>query len=688
MNRFFRANKVLVNSAFFALITLGAAPLLAQTPQTNAQGEQTWSANFNDADIQEVIRFMAGATGKTIIIDPKVRGPIKIISSKALTSKELYELFLATLDVYGFTAVESGNIVRIVANRDARTLAIPTEKAVSSRDDLYITQVIPLKNNSATKLLSTLRPLVSQHGHIITYEPSNALVITETRANVARINELVKQLDQIGVTQTDVVQLRYANATDVVAMISQLEKPDPNRGLTTSPPIIVADKRINAVVVSGDDMSRKRIRYLIDDLDRPQTRNANVRVIYLKYAKAEEVAKVLNGMLQNMQQGRQAEAGAANTQQPSVQSDEATNAVLITADVDTMQTMLSVVDSLDIRRAQVLVEAIIVEIEDVDGKSLGIEWMFGGTDTGFGGSLEGSNGLIGAAAGPAITLGDKNASTADRDNAFASLATGIAQSGLAGQVYGFSKLGSDYTFVGLLKMLQEKTSSNILSTPHLITTDNNTATFSVGQKVPFKTGSFTAPTTGGGGSFSSPFNTYNREEVGIKLEVTPHVNEGDIVVLDIVQEVSSVSNQTSTDGTITNNREIKTQIFSKDGETVVLGGLIKDDLQTGERRVPVLSKIPVLGNLFKSQTTTKRKTNLLVFIRATIVRDEKMLTGATAEKYHKIREEQMELRRNRSFLLSKDDVPVVPEWEDRFSTYPQTVPTNAPAPQSEIILGE
>lgn len=683
MNRLFRAKKTLLSSALLALVVAGSLPSLALAQAPNAQGEQTWSANFNDADIQEVIRFMAGATGKTIIIDPKVRGPIKIISTKPLNSKELYELFLATLDVYGFTAVESGNIVRIVANRDARNLAIPIETSVGTRDDLYITQVIPLKNNSAAKLLATLRPLVSQHGHIITYEPSNALVITETRANVARINELVKQLDRMGMTNTEVVQLRYANATEVVSMIGQLEKPDPNRGITTAPPVVVADKRINAVVVNADDVSRKRIRYLIEDLDRPQLNNANVRVIYLKYAKAEDVAKVLNGMLQNMQQNKGAEGAGAN--QPSnVQADEATNSVLITADVDTMQTMLSVVDSLDIRRAQVLVEAIIVEIEDSDGRDLGIEWMFGGTEQGFGASLEGSNGLIGSAAGPAITLGDKNASTADRDAAFTSLAQGVAQMGITGQVYGFSKLGRDYTFVGLLRMLQEKSSTNILSTPHLVTTDNNTATFSVGQKVPFKTGSYTAASNGSGGNFGSPFNTYNREEVGIKLEVTPHVNEGDIVVLDILQEVSSISSVNSADGTITNNREIKTQIFSKDGETVVLGGLIKDDVQQVERRIPFISRIPVLGNLFKSQSVDKKKTNLLVFIRASIVRDEQMLTGATAEKYRAIRSEQEQLRRDRSWLLRKSEIPVLPEWESRFDERPPVAPTG----REEIILGE
>jgi general secretion pathway protein D len=677
VNRFQNAKKQLLNGLLLTLLVTTSAQVMAQSQQVNAQGEQTWSANFNDADIQEVIRFMAGATGKTIIIDPKVRGPIKIISSKSLNSKELYELFLAALDVYGFTAVESGNIVRIVANRDARNLAIPIQNSTAERDDLYITQVIPLKNNSAAKLLATLRPLVSQQGHIITYEPSNAIIITETRANVARINELVKQLDRIGVTDTDVVQLRYANASDVVAMISQLEKPDPNRGITTAPPIIVADKRINAVVVSGDDMSRKRIRYLIDDLDRPQMRNANVRVIYLKYAKAEDVAKVLNGMLQNFTQGKTAEAGSPNAQQPSVQADEATNAVLITADVDTMQTMLSVVDSLDIRRAQVLVEAIIVEIEDTDGKELGIEWMFADNNSGFGASTEGSRGLLGNVAGPAITLGDKNASQSDKDSAVTSLASGLGS--ITGQVYGFSKLGKDFTFVGLLKMLQQKSSTNILSTPNILTTDNNTATFSVGQKVPFKTGSYTSTGTGAGSAITSPFTTYTREEVGIKLEVTPHVNEGDIVVLDITQEVSSISSLDSTDGVITNNREIKTQIFSRDGETVVLGGLIKDDLQTSERRVPVLGSIPVVGNLFRSQSTRKNKTNLLVFIRASIVRDDKMLTGATAEKYHMIREEQLEHRRNRSFMLSGDEVPVVPAWENRFQSL-DVPPNQLPAP--------
>jgi general secretion pathway protein D len=672
-----RNNNIISGLLLTALIGLSGnlfAQVEAQSP--NAQGEQTWTVNFNDSDVQEVIKFIAGATGKTIVIDPKVRGPIKVINSRPLNAKELYALFLASLDVYGFTAVESGNIVRIVANRDARNLPIPTENNTTKRDDLYITQVIPLKNTSAAKILAALRPLVPQYGHLTTYEPSNALIITDTRANVARINELVKQLDKIGGTDTDVIPLRYANATDVVAMLTQLEKPDPNRGATTTPPVIVADKRINAIVISGDDMSRQRLKLLIDDLDRPQTRNSNVRVVYLKYAKAPDVAKVLSGMMQSLSQGKGAEGAPANTTQPAVQADEATNSVLITADVDAMDTMLSIIDSLDIRRQQVLVEAIVVEIEEGGNKELGIEWMYRDDQYGFGGSTNGTNSAFGLG-GSALAASDTNASDADRNTALLSLAAGVA--GVPGQVFGIGKLGGRTDFLGLIKMLQTSSKTNILSTPNIMTTDNNTATISVGQQVPFQTGSYTSPGTGAGGaggSFSSPFTTINREDVGLKLEVTPHINDGDSMVLDIKNEISSLGTE-SPDGLITNKREIETQILTADGATVVLGGLIKDDVQTGERRVPVLGSSPILGHLFRSETSRKTKTNLLVFIRATIIHDEKVMTGATASKYRLIREDQIDQQHNRGLLMRKSEIPILPEWETTLPPEPAAAPAKA-----------
>jgi general secretion pathway protein D len=655
----------------FLLMTLmgmnGPAFAQVEAQPVDAQGETRWAVNFNDTDIQEVIKSIAGLTGKTFIIDPKVRGPIKVINTKPLNAKELYELFLASLDVHGFTAVESGNIVRIVMNRDARNLAIPTENNVTNKDDLYITQVIPLKNTSAAKILAALRPLVPQYGHLTTYEPSNALIITDTRANVARMNELVVQLDKIGVTHTDVIPLRYANSADVVAMLTQLEKPDPNRGMTTSPPVIVADKRTNAVVVSGDDLTRQRLKLLIDDLDRPQSKNSNVRVIYLKYAKAEDVAKALSGMIQSLGQGKQAEGAPANASPPAVQADEATNSVLITADIDTMDTMLSIIDSLDIRRAQVLIEAIIVEIKGNNSKEIGIEWMYQGGDQGFGGFTSG--GTLAKVAGPALNILENPEDT----TALGALAGGINSVG--SPVFGVGRLGGKIDFLAVLKLLQTTESSNILSTPSLLTTDNSEASILVGEQVPFVTGSYSGVnsggTTGGNNSFASPFNTVNREDVGIKLQVTPHINEGDSLVLDIEQEISSVigSTQSSPNGPTTSKREIKTQILAGDGQTVVLGGLIQDEVNKGDQRVPVLGSIPVLGHLFRSQSATKRKTNLLIFLKSTIIRTDAVLTGATAEKYQTIRDQQVEFQRSRGILTRKSEVPVLPEWDEQIQKY-------------------
>lgn len=666
-----RKNKKIISSLMLAAIISGSANLaMAQVESAgqNAAGEQAWTVNFNDSDIQEVIKFIAGATGKTIIIDPKVRGPIKVINTKPLNSRELYELFLASLDVHGFTAVESGNIVRIVMNRDARNLPIPTENNVRNKDDLYITQVIPLKNTSAAKILAALRPLVPQYGHLTTYEPSNALIITDTRANVARMNELVVQLDKIGMTHTDVVPLKYANATDVVSMLSQLEKPDPNRGMTTAPPVIVADKRTNAVVISGDDLTRQRLKLLIDDLDRPQTRNSNVRVIYLKYAKAEDVSKVLTGLLQSVG-GKPAEGAPPTATQAAVQADEATNSVLITADVETMDTLLSVVDSLDIRRAQVLVEAIIVEITGNNQKEIGIEWMYQADDAGFGGFAPGSG--LSSVAGPALSLLDDP----NNSGALGSLAQGVVSA--KAPIFGVGRLGKNLDFLTVLKLLQRSESSNILSTPSLLTTDNSEASILVGEQVPFVTGSYSGlgGNMGGGTntSFASPFNTVNREDVGIKLQVTPHINEGDSLVLDIEQEISSVlgDTQNSPNGPTTSKREIKTQILAGDGQTVVLGGLIQDQVNKGDQRVPVLGSIPVLGHLFRSQSASKRKTNLLIFLKSTIIRTDEVLTGATAEKYQMLRNQQINFQRDRGILMNKRDTPILPEWEEAIRQYQQ-----------------
>jgi general secretion pathway protein D len=685
--------KFIKSLVVLAMLSVGAN-LMAAEPKASVP-EQTWTVNFKDTDIVEVVKFVQEVTGRPIIVDPKVRGPIRVIANKPLNKKELYALFLAVLDVHGFTAFESDGVVRVIVNREARNLPIPTEQTIKSRDDGYITQIIQLNNISAAKVLAALRPLVPQYSHLSAYEPSNALIISDTRANIARINDLIMQMDKAAVLATDVVQLRYAQAVDVVAMLTQLEKPDPNRGVTTSPPIVVADKRINAVIISGDEMSRQRIKGVVESLDRPQTKNSNVRVIYLKYAKAADVAKVLTGMSQTQNPG--AKPGEGGVAQTNVQADEATNSILITADGDNMRSLVAVVDQLDIRRAQVLVEAIIVEVGDNGKKEMGVQWMFTDTKSGFGTSNDGTPNLAVLGAGalkfksPGTTQEDQDI----RDTGVQELAAGLA--GVTGQAFGTAFLGDRTNFVGLLKMLQTRSNTNVLSTPNLLTTDNTKASISVGQKVPFKTGSYSGSTTGTTGSlnnsFSSPFNTIQRESVGIKLEVTPHINEGDSIILDIKQEVSGISDKNNPDGPITDERKIETQILSADGQTVVLGGLIRDDVQVGSTRVPLLGSIPVVGKLFRTETSSKVKTNLLVFIRATIMRDDRALEGATAEKYSAIRNLQVEAQ-------SKEggkSIPVLPEWQPMLEKTVESVKptddTTAPvepaiAPAATPVTGE
>lgn len=615
--------------------------------------EQTWTVNFKETDIQEVIKFVADATGKTIVVDPKVRGQVRVVSQKPVNREELYQLFLSMMDVQGFTAVENGDVVRIVPNRDARSLPIPTEMNLETeaQDDTYVTQVIKLDNISASKVLPTLRPLVPQHGHLSAYDPSNAVIVTDTRANIGRLQKIIAELDQSSVVETELIELEFANAEELAQAIQQIEKPgedDAGKPELT----VIADNRINALLIKGDDLQREQVRLLVDRLDRPRTQDSNVRVVYLKYAKAENVAQVLGGVLQNME--RSGEGGGNNAggeRGTNVQADEDTNSLLITADGDTMESLLAVVDSLDIRRAQVLVEAIIVEVEDSDDRELGIQWMYRDNDNGFGSSTTGS-GELGAVASGALD---------DSDDGLVDLAGTLAST--SGQMFGIGRLGERTDFLGILNMLQEDSSTNILSTPNLLTTDNHTASISVGQEVPFATGSYAS--TGNNSNPTNPFRTIERRDVGILLEVTPHVNAGDSVVMDISQEISSLSDLNSQDGPITNQRTLETQVLAGNGETVVLGGLIEEEVQNSVQKVPFLGDVPWLGRLFRNQSDSVIKTNLMIFIRATVIEDDELLRGATADKYEDLRERQEQRRGVGGMLFDREQIPVLPEWQEQ-----------------------
>ncbi len=632
--------------------------LLTLTTLSVAAEPKTWTVNFKDSDIQEVIKFVADATGKTLVIDPQVKGRVKVISATPLDKDQLYNLFLSILEIHGFTAINVGDIVRVIPIKEARTTPAPVVDDGAPRKgggtDDQITQVIQLRNISAAKVLPVIRPLVPSHAHLAAYAPSNAIIISDTSANIRRVRELINRIDTAAVDTTEVVSLEYAQAEEAVRILTELTKSASEKD-AGSQLKLVADKRTNGILVSGDDLQRQRIKQLIARIDRPQQQSGNVRVVYLEYARAEQVAKVLGNVVKNMAKLTPEDKGAAG--ETTIEADEDTNALLITSDPVTLKSLMAVIERLDIRRAQVLVEAIIVEMEDITGRDLGVQWLFRNEDSGFGSSVNPDGG--GTLAGVAQGVFDIESSGEDSASADENFLGALAST--VGQTFGVGRVSGNTDFVMLINALHQDTGANILSTPNLLTLDNNPAFITVGQNVPFVTGSYTS--TGTTSTPTNPFQTVSRESVGITLEVTPHVNEGDSVVLDITQEVSSLSGNTSASDVITNERKINTQVLAKDGEVIVLGGLIKDDVQAFEQKVPVLGSIPLLGRLFRSNSNRVTKTNLMVFIRATVIRDNEKLSGATGEKYRYIREQQ--LQRKDLGVGWRDDKgnPLLPEWQ-------------------------
>ena len=622
---------------------------------------QDYTVNMKDTDIQEFIKFVADITGSTIVIDPSVKGKVKVISSKPVSKAELYDLFLSILDVHGYTAVRSGAVIRVIPNKDARSAPVPVDKGPSQRNnDEYVTQVVRLENVSAAKLIPVLRPLVPQQAHMAAYAPSNAIIISDIRSNINRILDIIDRMDRTAIESTEVVRLKYGVAEDIVAMLEALEKSTNGSGETDDELTLVADKRTNSLVVTADELDMQRIKELIRYLDTPLEQSGNVKVVYLEYANAGDIAEVLTRVMQNITAldngGQKTRSSNSNS---TIEADPGTNALIITADADEMASLEAVIARLDIRRAQVLVEAIIVEMEISEGQELGLQWLFANDSGLFGSNVSTSSSQQqrNAAIASAI-LPDDNSSN---EIGVRDLTGALSQ--VPGTTLGWGLVDDDLSMAVILNALETQGNANILSTPSLLTLDNEEAYITVGQQVPFVTGSYTS-TGGGNGALQNPFQTIQRQNVGVTLTVTPQINEGDSVVLDITQEVSSISQQVLTaSDVITNERKIETKVLARDGDIVVLGGLVKDDIQDSQQGVPGLSSIPWLGRLFRNDVVSVTKSNLLVFIRATIVRNDDDLAGATAEKYRYIRDEQLERRQRGLMFLDDGNIPVIPTWE-------------------------
>ena len=653
-------------STVFSLRTLrviAAAIFLLVTPDLAAQ---EYTVNLKYTDIQEFIKFVADVTGTTMVVDPNVKGKVRVISSKPVTQSELYDLFLSILDVQGYTAVRSGQVVRIVPSKDARSSPVPLmENQDLLGNDEYVTQVIRLDNISAAKLIPVLRPLVPQQAHMAAYAPSNAIIISDIRSNIGRIVEIIERMDRSAIQTTEIIRLKYGVSEDVVSMLNTLEKARQGEGAEANKDVIlVADKRTNSVVVTADEMSVERIRKLVAYFDSPLEQSGNVRVVYLEYADATETAEVLTRVMQNI---ARLEAGGTqrNGGESTIEADAGTNSLIITADTDEMAALESVIARLDIRRAQVLIEAIIVEMEMTEGQELGLQWLFANDSGLYGGNISNSTAqqrrnaeLAGA------LLPDNGSEVIDTRSVAGALAS------TPGATLGWGMVDESLTMTVILNALETQGNANILSTPSLLTLDNEEAFITVGQEVPFVTGSYT--NTGSANGASNPFQTIERQSVGITLKVTPQINEGDSVVLDIVQEVSSISAQIlAASDVITNERKIETKVLANDSDILVLGGLVKDDVQDSTQGIPLLSDIPLLGRLFRNDVVSVTKSNLLVFIRPTIIRDDQDLAGATAEKYRFIRDKQLQRRERGLMFLDDGSLPVLPTWEEQIQQLPE-----------------
>lgn len=592
---------------------------------------KTWKVNLKDAEISALVTEVAEITGKNFIVDPRVKGNITVISSKPLTADQVYDLFLGVLSVNGFAAVPSGNAIKLVPDVNAKQNAVPFDLRDKIKGEALVTRVIQLENTSANELVPVIRPLLPQFAHLAAINGANALVISDHANNIAEIESLIRSLDSGDGDELEVIALKEVRPDDLMAMIDNMTATSASKEMRGSRVRIMADNRGNRLLVKGDARARKRIRDLVAQLDRPPAeRLSGVRVFRLKHASAKQTADMLRNLVSGdggrsaTQGGGQSAAGSASAAVSaggvSIIADEAQNALVVRADPSLMRELEQVLEQLDQRRSQVLIQAAIVEVSGENADQLGVQWAFGDPAKGVGliNFTNAGTSIAGVAAAAA-----KNDPTLAGTPAGALIGLGKSETNSNG----------DRTFYGaLLQALNTVSNANLLSTPSIMTLDNQEAKIVVGQNVPFITGS----TTSGGSGTSNPFTTIERQDVGITLKVVPHIGEGGAVRLEVEQEVSSVvpsvAGVNSAD-LITNKRSIKTTILADDGQTIVLGGLIQDDSKLSVSEVPLLGKVPVLGYLFRSKSNSKTKRNLLVFLQPQILRDSNSALAISTRKY-------------------------------------------------------
>lgn len=595
----------------FLILIIFAAPIL---------GQDNWKINLKNADIREFTTQVSAITGKSFIIDPRIKGNVTVISSTAMDADAIYELFLSVLRVHGYAAVPAGRVVKIVQQTLAKQSGNPLDAANNIDSEELITKVIPVRNTPSAELVKILRPMIPQYGHLAGLTEPNALIISDHASNIARLMEMVKDIDVADTKTTRIIQLKEAWVEDMVALLEKLAPEQIGKGAKGPNLVtIVASERTNSLVLKGEAATLKKIEELIQELDVPANRAGTIQVVRLAHSDAEQLAEILKNLVSDENEDNK---GNQNVK-TSIHADASLNALVIRANPTTMNELKDIIASLDVRRLQVLIEAVIMEVSTNFTRELGTELAI--VD-------QGSSNLPIAITQPSGVLASILQSIATNDPSSANLGTR--------PLLGGGNLDSSGTsFAFIIQAVSENSDVNLLSTPSITTMDNEEAKIVVGQNVPFRTGS---TTTGSGGTVN-PFTTIQREDVGLTLKVIPHVHDGNSIRLEIEQEVSEVD-QTGTidignDGSadlITNVRTIETTVLSENGEVVILGGLTRDKKSESERGVPLLKDIPLIGYLFKAESVRTEKQNLLVFIRSTVIASSSDMESQTTRKYDNV----------------------------------------------------
>lgn len=696
------------NRPLWAIVA--AAPMMvAVSTSTYAQ---TWKINLRDADLTAFINEVADITGKNFAVDPRVRGNVTVISNKPLNKNEVYDLFLGVLNVNGVVAIPSGNTIRLVPDSNVKNSGVPYDPRNNARGDQVVTRVIWLENTNPNDLIPALRPLMPQFAHLAAIQGTNALIVSDRAANIYQLETIIRNLDGTGQNDIEAVPLQQSQAEEIIKQLDAMSATGASKDFAGARVRIIADVRTNRILIKGDTGTRKRIRNMIEMLDVPSAdRLGGLKVFKLKYASAKNLSEILQGLVtgqavnsnsnnsstnnnssnssnlnnnsnnsssnsssgsssistpginlnSNSNNNNQNNVTSFNANGVSIIADGAQNALVVKAEPQLMREIEAAIQQLDVRRQQVLIEATIIEIQGNDADQLGVQWAMGDISSGVG----------------LINFDNIGSS-------LAALAAGYLSGGAAGLgnavkpgtslILGDYKEGADGSrklYGAVIQALKERTKSNLLSTPSILTMDNEEAYIVVGENVPFVTGSVS---TGTGGTVN-PYTSIERKDVGVTLKVVPHIGEGGTIRLEVEQEVSGVkSSKGQAQDLVTSKRSIKTTVTADHGQTVVLGGLISDDTVLGRQSVPFLGDIPGLGRLFRSDAKSNVKRNLLVFIHPTIVGGDTEIRRLSQQRYDQLYSLQLAMDKDGNFAKLPANVDDVFQQRLPITSSPNTQP--------------